>query len=136
MIDRVTVPGGAMGPNGALRISALWQYTDSATNKILRARTAAAGGDGLTGHTVAEVTVSTTRTFIDTRIWRNQNSQSVQAGFRAAATNAIAGTATTDYATGAQDTSVDFDVVFTAELASGSANAQLVWWMVEVFHGA
>ncbi|ODN69560.1 hypothetical protein [Methylobrevis pamukkalensis] len=131
VLATVAIPAGAMGPNGALRITSLWQYTNSGTDKTLRIRLG-----GLAGDVVADAVVSTTRTWTDLRVWRNQNSQSAQVGYRTAATNAIAATTTVDFATGSKDTSAAQDLVFTAELASGSANAQLIAYHVEVLYGA
>ncbi len=65
-----TVPAGAMGLNGALRISTVWSFTNSANNKSLY--------ENFNTTNIANWGMATNATFVDTRILSNRNSASSQ----------------------------------------------------------
>jgi hypothetical protein len=125
-----TLPGGAMGPNGVIRVTGLWTYTNSANNKTLRVRLG-----GLSGTAFQANVVSTTNVAATQRTIQNRNAQSSQVGFNvsAAASFTAAGSGSPP-ATGAVDTSVDQLVVLTGQLASASETVTLEACLVELVH--
>ena len=78
-MPRITLPAGAMGPNGVLRITTLWSYTNSANNKTLRVRLG-----GLSGTAFQANVVTASNIGVMQRTIQNRNSQASQIGFNAA----------------------------------------------------
>lgn len=127
----ITVPANAMGPNGVVRITTLWSYTNSANNKVLRVRF---GGTG--GTIYLNTTKTTTASFRDQRQIANVNSASSQKG----APNGLGaggwGDTTAGLATGAIDTTADVDILIRGTLANTGETITLEAYTVEVCHGA
>lgn len=127
----VTIPGGVLGPNGVLRVTALWTYSNSASTKAMRIRFG-----GLAG-SVYQSTTATTAAAVrqTTSVW-NTNTQSAQAGLAA---SVVENTATaTANVTSAVDTSADTTVNFTAAwgAAASGENITLRGYLIEVSYGA
>jgi len=126
----LTLPGGAMGPNGVLRVTTLWSYSNSANSKTLRVRLG-----GLSGTAFQANAVTTSNIGVMQRTIQNRNSQSSQIGFNIA--NAVSYTTVgsgTSVATGAVDTSVDQSLVITGQLASAGETVTLESCLVELAH--
>lgn len=125
-IATVTIPGGAMGPRGKLRITPLWVYTNNANNKTLRVK---AGGSAV------QVNVpTTTGTLQIVNVLHNQNAENAQIQF-ANTTSTGTGTAGSQ-STHSINTAADFDVTFTAQLADAADSVTLVGAVIEVFYAA
>lgn len=131
VLASVNVPAGAMGPNGILRITTDWSYTNSANNKTLRARLG-----GLSG-TAFDVIVPTTNAYQRRQCEiRNRNAQNVQLAPPSAFATGGWGTSTASVVTGAIDTSLSQTLVITGQLANIGETITLQAYLVELAHGA
>lgn len=125
----VTIPAGAIGANGTIRITAHWAINSSAGTKTVRARL-----NGLAGTVVAlgqGTTVTTQR--INGHVG-NRNSQASQYIAYSGDTSGANGVMVT--ATGTIDTSVSTDLVFTTAWSANVAgeNIHLDNYIVEVYY--
>lgn len=104
----MTIPGGVMGANGVLSIRTKWQYTNSANNKVFRARLGAS----------QLCTFTATTSGCGAFVWdiNNRNSESAQLGTNGGGGGAAGGTV--DTAT--IDTSADQTLTITAQKATGT----------------
>jgi hypothetical protein len=123
----VTVPGGAMGPNGILRITSLWSHTNSANAKTPRVEFAGTPYYGGSFTTVATSRMS--------RAIANRNAANSQVGAPAAGTFNW-GSSTDALTTSSVDTSVGQDLVFSGQLANSGDTIALESYLVELFHQA
>lgn len=103
-----TIPGGVMGANGVLSIRTKWQYTNSANNKVFRARLGAS----------QLCTFTATTSGCGAFVWdiNNRNSESAQLGTNGGGGGVAGGTV--DTAT--IDTSADQTLTITAQKATGT----------------
>lgn len=123
----ITVPGGIMGPNGCIRVTALWSATSSANLKNYKAKF---------GATVyLNTPASTSSTAQTVTIIRNRGSQKSQVGSYNDQQNPFAVSATPP-TTSAIDTSTDQVVSLTGTLATAGETITLESYMVEVLAGA
>lgn len=129
VLATITMPGGAMGPNGALRITSIFGHTGSANSKTLRFRLG-----GVSGAEVMTLTATTTSGVMTQRLVQNRNSQALQVGGPALASNAfgLAGAPMT----AAVDMSTDQTIVISGQLANASETITLESYLVEVAYGA
>jgi hypothetical protein len=130
ILATVTIPAGAIGPNGTVEIVTLWSYTNSANNKTWRIRL---GGIG--GTQVALITRTTTATDGDLRVIRNRNSASSQVFYRNTLGFGI-GVGSATPSTGTVNTANAQDLVFTAELANSGETITLEGYTVKICYGA
>jgi len=127
----VTVPAGALGTNGMLRVSMLWGNNNSGNNKIFRARLG-----GISGTAFAQITHTTNLALSLERLVFNRNAANSQivsgpvanAGSWSAFTGAMT--------TMAVNTASAQDVSFTVELANGGDSATLNAYLVELLYRA
>lgn len=125
VLATVTIPAGAMRANGAVRVSSLWTYTNSANNKRMRVKLGGVGGTAF-----FDSTQTTTATYTDPgRTIQNRNSEASQVGRPAASTQ---GSTTSAVVTSAIDTSVAQTIVFTALLANTGETITLESYLVEI----
>lgn len=123
----ITIPGGAMGPNGFVRIMTLWSQTNNANVKTVRVKF---GGTNFLGLPVT----STATTQIITTV-RNRNSASSQVGY-AIDTASNFGSTTSAAATSAVNTGSDVTVLLTVQKATAGDTMTLEGYIVEVVYGA
>lgn len=125
----INVPAGAMGPNGQLRITMLWNYTNSANTKTLRIR--------LGGTVLITAAPTTTAGLYTQTLIANRNSASSQiiAPNAVGTTNAWGATGTAGGAA-ALNTANALDITLTAQLALGTETATLDAYLVELIYGA
>lgn len=121
----IIVPGGAMGPNGEIRVNTIWSWTSSANSKTYRVR--------FGGITVGGSAATTTQSLRDQRIVMNRNSESSQVAYAGATayvatSNAIV---TTTF-----DTTADVTILIQGTLASAAETMRLEAWSAEVVYGA
>lgn len=122
----ITVPAGAMGLNGIIRVFTLWTYTNSVNNKTLRVRFG-----GVSGTTYLSVGPTTTAAFSTLTIIGNRNSASSQVGVADAAANVFS--ATTDaVTTSSVDTSAATTIVITGQKASAGEVITLEQYVAEL----
>jgi hypothetical protein len=117
----VTVPADAMGPNGALRITTTWSWTNNANNKTL---TIVFGGTNHVG-TVA-TTIGEMRTCTDI-INRNATNSQVNGGGNPNSFGFGAGKVTS-----AADTTIAQNIDFKAQLANAADTVTLESYLVEI----
>ena len=125
ILATITVPAGAMGLNGILRIYTLFTYTNSGNNKTTRVRF---GGIG--GTVYGSDVFTTTATFSDMRIIQNRGAANSQVGMKASA--GVFTSSTAAVITSAIDTSAATTVVITAQKASAGETMTLEAYMVEL----
>lgn len=108
----VSIPGGAMGPNGGIEVRVTFTYTNSANNKTMRVRFG-----GISGTQYAVNTVTTSAMQTGTFRIRNRNSASSQVSSHANSLGST-GATTANPTTSAVDTSVAVDLVMTGQLVN------------------
>lgn len=129
VLATITIPAGAMGPNGALRISSNWTVTNSANNKSLRIRL---GGIGGTQFLLQVLTGSIAVS--DLRMIQNRGAANSQVGGPAQMpATTLSGTACV---TSAVDTSVSTTLVITGQKALAGEVLTLESYLVELIYGA
>lgn len=119
ILATVSVPGGAMGVNGALRVKCMWTHTGSTNSKNWKVRLGGIGGTPFfsNGDTTASITELMSETLI-----QNVNSQSTQKGLTRALTN-VGSIFVTTKQSGAINTASTQTLVITG--AKGSAGETL-----------
>lgn len=118
----ISVPANALGTTGQLRITTLWEYTNSANNKSLRVKF---GGTTFTG-------VTTTTQAASQFITEIANiSASTQIGAPANFTGI--GSSTAAVVTAAVDTTTAQNITITAQLANAGESIALRRYLVEIF---
>lgn len=122
VLATVTIPGGAMGPNGSLRATAGWACPSNANNKTLRTQIA---GGGLAPGTTVVTSSSGSSTGV---ILANRGAQSRQVA-RAVGTGALV----PSYPS--VDTSVSQPLTFTGQLAVATDYIILDGYTVEILPG-
>jgi hypothetical protein len=126
----VTIPAGALGPNGFLRVTTSWAYTGSTNSKSLRIRL---GGVGGTAHLATARTSGTELAYVDQRIIANRNAQNSQ--FSNPSGTQV-GASTAAGVTGSIDTSAETTLVITGQKATGSETLTLASYLVELHYRA
>ena len=121
----VTVPGGAMGASGILRITSLWGHTNNANNKTARVEFG-----GAQYYSAILTTTATSRMY---RTIANRNAETSQVG--GAASGAFNwGSTTSALTTSSVNTSVDQDLVFSGQLANGGDTIALESYIIELLY--
>lgn len=121
----IAIPAGTMGLNGALRITSIWSYTNSANNKTVRARFS---GQAL-GSTV--MTTTATASILWEAINRGALNSQVTNGAGAGAGLVASGNAVV---TMTVDTSITQNLILTATLANTGETITLEGYTVEVLN--
>lgn len=126
----VTIPAGAMGANGRLRITTVWTMTNSANNKTMRVRLG-----GIAGTIYMTSTQTAQATLRDQREISNRNAQNSQVGAMSGTSGGF-GLSTSAVVTSAVDTTADTTVVVTGQKASAGEALTLESYMVELLYSA
>lgn len=126
----ITIPAGAMGPNGALRVTALTTNNNNANAKTTRFRWDTISGTDFLGYaTTTNVTHQPQRT-----IW-NRNSAASQISVPSGITNPFAAISIAP-TTAAINTAVATTFVITGQLANAGDTVTLESYLVELSYGA
>lgn len=126
----VTLPGGAMGPNGALRITSTWAYSNNANVKTLRYRLGGLAGTAFLAHAPTTTDIANFQ-----RVIQNRNSQASQFSFHATGAGSFTALGSgSAVVTGAIDTSLPQDLVISGQLASAGDSITLHAWLVELLY--
>lgn len=121
----VSLPGGTLGPNGRLRITSLWSYTNNANLKNPRVKF---GGTqfflfgGSTQQSMEAITII-----------RNRNAQNSQVA-AAAVNQPTMGPGNAPVLTAAIDTSASQNILFTGQLAVGTDTIALEAYLIEAMY--
>ena len=131
ILATITIPAGALGANGGVRIKSAWTLTSSGNNKTVRARLG-----GISGTVFQSVTYTTVANAITESAFHNRNSASTQMFFHLStrATDAIYNLY--GYSTMAQNTANALDIVLTAQKASGGETMTLEYYTVDMLYKA
>lgn len=123
----VTIPANSMGPNGRLRVTALWTVPNSANNKTPRIR--------WSGNQVYTYTATTTNSVRGQVEICNRNSASSQVinSAGAAASGFGNGAAVTTLAI---NTAANINLQISGQLANSGETITLESYMVEIYYGA
>lgn len=124
-IATITVPANALGPNGRVRVTALWTTTNNGNNKTLRIK--------FGGTTFAALVVASTASVRFQTEVANRNATNSQVGGIASGGMATSSSAVF---TSAHDTTVAQDVTITAQKVVGGDTVTLEAYLVEVLYGA
>lgn len=106
VLDTVTIPGGMIGPNGAVRISHLWACTGSTNSKTIRIQF------GGTSYFSTAIVTGTQVLFQGQALITNRGVANSQIG--ASSGNAGVGVATSGAVTSSVDTDSDVTITFQA----------------------
>lgn len=122
----ITIPGGALGATGRIRVSTIWTITNNANAKNIRVRL---GGIGGTAFQNVPISTAATAAF-ETHI-ANRGAVASQVGWAFGCRFDQVFTSFTPV-TGSLNTAIDQDLVITAQLAVGTDSATLEAYMVEI----
>lgn len=126
----ISIPAGAMGANGRLRITVLASASlNNANSKTLRARLG-----GISGTIFGSSSLASVLSWQSQFIIRNRNSASSQVGFPSAAN--VFSNAGAAPVTASIDTSVAQDLVISGQLGTGTDTLTLEDYMVEILYKA
>lgn len=124
----ITIPAGAMGPNGLVRIHTRWSWTNGASNKTVRVRFSGAAG---TVYTTGSVTTNNGAALL-TEI-ANRNSAASQVG--SVILEGSIGFSAQPVVTSSVDTTVATTVAITGQKASAGDALTLESYLVELVYG-
>lgn len=128
-VATISVPGGAMGPNGFIRIISLWSTTANTNTKTMRTKFNGTTYTTLS-HTAGTATSGQVMTIIN-----NRNSLSSQVGGQSVFSG-LGGSITAGVTTSAHATAGDLNITLTAQCAVGSDTITLERYTVEVCYAA
>jgi hypothetical protein len=123
----VSIPAGMIGPNGFLKVTTLWTYTNSANNKTPRIKYG--------GTTFKDPTLTTTSSWENITMIGNRNNAAVQVA-RGSTQNQVLIPLIASNTAGAVNSAAAQDVVLTAQLASAGETLTLEYYIIEVLYGA
>lgn len=123
----VTVPAGAMGANGRLRVTTFWTVTNSGNNKTLRVRFGGVSGTIYMGTTVTTIATSQAQHHIC-----NRNAANSQ--FGSASSGVGPGSSSGAIVTSAVDTSAETTIVIAGQKASSGEVLTLEGYLVELYY--
>ena len=126
----VAIPAGAMGPNGSLRITAVFSHTNSANSKTLRIRLG-----GISGAAFMSYSNSANASQMTQRIIQNRNSQALQVSGAAGIANAVGAEHGIAGDRRGRHVSAQ-DLVISGQLASADEVITLESYLVELAYGA
>ncbi|WP_150627349.1 hypothetical protein [Pandoraea captiosa] len=127
VLATVTVPAGAMGPNGVLRLTTMWSFSSTAVAKTLYARL---GGVVFMnpGYNQAGTASMQHMTFL-----RNRASQTSQTGFSSASSTPF-GTSSIAAQTYSIDTSIAQSLTLSGKLSDVADSITLESYTVEILN--
>lgn len=129
ILATITIPAGALGPNGSMEVYALFSYTNGADDKIPRMRLGGISGTIL--HTRTQTTTDALETIVRFGNRNAQNSQVARNSGWAPYTSA-----TNAPTTAAIDTSAQTTLVITGQKETGANTLTLEGYRALLFYGA
>lgn len=125
VLATVTIPAGAMGISGAVRVTTVWTITNSANAKTLRMRFG-----GTSGTAYLSTAATTSASFSDCHLISNRGSASSQVG--SAQAIGLGGSAAA-VITSSVDTASATTIVISGQKASAGETLTLESYLVELF---
>lgn len=126
----ISIPAGAMGANGILRVTLLVTGTNNANTKTIRIRLGGISGSQFFAASIASTL--TTRSQIQIQ---NRNSQASQVAHANATLNSFQSTSGGVF-TASVDTSAAQDLVISGQLGTGTDTLTLESYLVEILYKA
>jgi hypothetical protein len=126
----IAIPAGAMGPNGALRVTTVFSFTNSANAKTPRVRLGGASGTAFMAPSLTTGDSSMLQ-----RLIMNRNSASSQVGPSSTINNSFGGQGGA-VVTATVNTASAQDLMITGQLANSGETITLESYIVELLHGA
>lgn len=131
VLKTITIPGGAIGPNGVIRLTLNFSHTNNANVKNLIARLG-----GVSGTLYANISAANqVRTHVVVHIYA-RNSQTSQIGGSNAGNSSGVGQSTTSQVTSTKDMSVNQDIVIAGTLATSTDSITLESYLLEYHYQA
>jgi hypothetical protein len=131
VIVTITIPAGAMGPNGCLRLISSWSALNNANVKTVRWRLG-----GLAG-TILETGVLTSRSGgTNTLLISNRNAQNSQISCGTGMDSSGTSFGVNPNIASAIDTSASTTLVLTSQKATGTDTQAVEQYIAEIFYGA
>lgn len=125
VLETITVPGGVMGPNGSIRITSIWSFTNNINAKTPRLRIGGAGGTVVWAPSAASIAVLTGHRYIFNRgVQGSQVAGPIDVNGYGTSTGALV--------TAVIDTSQSFDLVLSGQKATAGDTLTLEGYSVEV----
>lgn len=124
-----TLPGGTMGPKGAIRIITLWSYTNSVNNKTFKANF----GSVLFLNLVATASTSSLEPL--PIIIRNRNSETSQVSRPSVATSSLLSGTVSTITTSSINTAINQTITITGQLANSGETITLEGYTIELLPG-
>lgn len=124
ILATITIPAGAMGLNGQLRVTTLWTVTNSVNNKVIRVRLGGIGGTAYLGNTL-----TTSASAADTRVISNRGAANSQVGWQSGLGT---GGSSSAVQTSAIDTSAATTLVITGQKATAGETLTLESYLCEL----
>lgn len=121
----VTIPANSMGPNGLIRITALWSWTESGNDKLVRIRFGGTIFSEVFGNT------SILESLQQQLVIGNRNAANSQVGSRGSQLFSYSGD---DVRTAAIDTTSATTVVFGVQLANSGETISLESYLIEILY--
>lgn len=131
VLATISVPGGAMGPNGIIQVFTNFSVTNSSNNKTLRVRVGGVSGTEFFNLVLTTNVASGRITTI-----ANQNSASSQTGIASVGNANGIGSGALAVPTASVNTSNNFDIVITGQKASSGETLTLVNYFAVIYYGA
>jgi hypothetical protein len=125
VLGTIHVPGGRMGTNGLILIEHGWAYTNSANQKTLRLR-----AGGLAGSIFRFFQPTTSVNFRDCTSFFNDGATNSQEAWQIG--SSPFGSTTGAFFTSAIDTTADFDIAITGQLANTGETLTLKYFLAEL----
>lgn len=124
----LSVPGGIMGINGALRLTTLWSFTNSVNSKTMRARFG-----GLTGTQYMSIALTTNDSLHHVCMVRNRGAANSQVGANGGGLSGNGGFgAGAAVLTSAVNTALDTSFVLTGQKATAGETLTLEAYLLEL----
>lgn len=118
----IPVKGGLIGANGVLAIQPLWSNTNNANNKTLRIKLGAT-----TCYSYGAVNLSHQDAYINVRNIGSESSQKTTSGMSGGTGGTV-----NNYNSTSTDTSVDFNIVVTGQLANSADTMAIQAFLIMV----
>ncbi|RJQ38257.1 MAG: hypothetical protein C4555_05180 [Dehalococcoidia bacterium] len=126
----ITVPAGAMGPNGSIRITVLISANDGTDTRTYRLRMG-----GMSGTIYRAISMGANLTLRDQCEITNRNSVASQIGFATGSGGGFGGS-TAAAVTSTVNTNASFTIEITGELSNAADTITREYILVELFYGA
>lgn len=129
ILANIPIPANALGPNGVLRITTAWSFTNNANNKTLRVRFSGIGGTAyLSAVKTVEVGVDVFQVIANRGVTNSQHGHGIQG-------NSTGSISVNGNISSAVDTTAATNLVITGQKATGTDVLTLESYLIELIPG-